>query len=64
MTLGDMIDLAGQAGLTIPTSIIAAGVDAVAEWLGARGYAVSGKCGEVELLWLIPLGCQCVYVQF
>ncbi|MEM7582813.1 MAG: hypothetical protein AAF560_05490 [Acidobacteriota bacterium] len=64
MTLGDMMDLAGQAGLTIPTSVIAAGVDAVAGWLGAKGYAVNGRCGEVELLWLVPLGCQCVYVQF
>ncbi len=65
MTLGDMIDLAGQAGLTIPTSIIAAGVDAVAEWLGHQGYTVNGTCGSVRLIFPpIPLGCQCIYVQF
>ncbi len=64
MTLGDMIDLAGQDNLLIPTWILAAGVDKVAEWLGAKGYAVSGVCGEVEFLWFLPLGCQCVYVQF
>lgn len=65
MTLGDMIDLAGQVGLTIPTAIIAAGVDAVADWLGAQGYAVSGRCGQVRLIFPpIPLGCQCIYVQF
>lgn len=65
MTLGDMIDLAGQAGLTIPTSIIAAGVDAVAEWLGHEGYTVNGTCGQVRLIFPpIPLGCQCIYVQF
>ena len=64
MTLGDMIDLAGQAGLPIPTAILAGGVDAVAEWLGAQGYAVNGHCGQVEFLWFIPVGCQCIYVQF
>lgn len=61
MTLGDMIDLAGQAGLTIPTAILAGGVDMVAGWLGQEGYAVTGRCGEVEFVWLIPLGCQCIY---
>lgn len=65
MTLGDMIDLAGEAGVPIPTSILADGVDAVAEWLTGLGYVVSGTCGSVSLIFPpIPLGCQCIYVQF
>jgi len=65
MTLGDMIDFANLKNLVIPVWIISAGVDAVADWLYQEGgYTISGHCGEVEFLWFIPVGCQCVYVTF
>lgn len=65
MTLGDMIDFANLRDLVIPAWIISAGVDAVADWLYQEGgYTISGSCGQVEFLWFIPVGCQCVYVTF
>ena len=65
MSLGDMIKLAGKAGLEIPADVVAEGVDAVAEWLIGRNQVVTGHCGEVSLIFPpIPLGCQCIYVQF
>ena len=65
MTLGDMIDFANLRNLVIPAAVISAGVDAIADWLYQEGgYTISGRCGDVEFLWFIPVGCQCVYVTF
>jgi hypothetical protein len=65
MTLGDMLAFADLSALVVPPGIIAAGVDAIADWLYQEGgFTVSGRCGEVELLWFYPLGCQCVYATF
>lgn len=65
LSLVDMKKLAGKLGLEIPADIIAEGIGAVTDWLAERGVGVSGNCGEVQLIFPpIPLGCQCIYVQF
>jgi len=65
MTLGDLIEFSDEVGVDLPTSVIAGGVDAITEYLFDLGYVVNGNCGEVKLIFPpIPLGCQCIYVQF